>query len=45
MLTLADNLIKIQSGKYRIIYTIEEERLVILIVKIGQRKDGYRNIA
>ncbi|MCI5140644.1 MAG: hypothetical protein D3909_02735 [Candidatus Electrothrix sp. ATG1] len=27
------------------IYTIEEERLVILIVKIGQRKDVYRNLA
>ncbi|MCI5211019.1 MAG: type II toxin-antitoxin system RelE/ParE family toxin [Candidatus Electrothrix sp. ATG2] len=36
---------KVRSGNYRIIYTIEEERLVILIVKIGHRKDVYRNFA
>ena len=36
---------KVRSGNYRIIYTIEEERLVILIVKIGHRKDVYRNLA
>lgn len=36
---------KVRSGNYRIIYTIEEDRLVILIVKIGHRKDVYRNIA
>ncbi|WP_446010181.1 type II toxin-antitoxin system RelE family toxin [Candidatus Electrothrix sp.] len=36
---------KVRSGNYRIIYTIEEKRLVILIVKIGHRKDVYRNLA
>ncbi|MDU9050791.1 MAG: type II toxin-antitoxin system RelE/ParE family toxin [Candidatus Electrothrix sp. Rat3] len=36
---------KVRSGNYRIIYTIEEDRLVILIVKIGHRKDVYRNLA
>jgi mRNA interferase RelE/StbE len=36
---------KVRSGNYRIIYTIEEDRLVILIVKIGHRKDVYRNPA
>ncbi|WPD22597.1 MAG: type II toxin-antitoxin system RelE/ParE family toxin [Candidatus Electrothrix scaldis] len=35
---------KVRSGNYRIIYTIEEERLVILIVKIGHRKDVYQNL-
>jgi mRNA interferase RelE/StbE len=33
---------KIRSGDYRIIYEIQEERLVILLVKIGHRKDVYR---
>jgi mRNA interferase RelE/StbE len=33
---------KIRSGDYRIIYEIQEERLVILVVKIGHRKDVYR---
>ena len=35
---------KVRSGHYRIIYTIEEERLVIVIVKIGHRKDVYQNL-
>jgi mRNA interferase RelE/StbE len=33
---------RIRQGRYRIIYAIEEERLVILVVKIGHRKDVYR---
>ncbi len=36
---------KVRSGNYRIIYTIEEERLVILIVKIGHRKDVYKKLS
>ncbi len=35
---------KVRSGNYRIIYTIEEERLIILIVKIGHRKDVYKKL-
>jgi mRNA interferase RelE/StbE len=35
---------KIRCGNYRIIYEIHENRLVILIVRIGHRKDVYRNI-
>lgn len=30
---------KIRSGDYRIIYEIHDDRLVILVVKIGHRKD------
>ncbi len=35
---------KIRYGKYRIIYEIFDDRLVILIVKIGHRKDVYRHL-
>ncbi len=35
---------KVRCGNYRIIYEIHEERLVILVVKIGHRKDVYRNL-
>jgi len=35
---------KIRSGDYRIIYEIHDDNLVILIVKIGHRKDVYKDI-
>ncbi len=35
---------KIRSGDYRIIYEIYADRLVILIVKIGHRKDVYKRL-
>ena len=38
-----NNFHKVRCGNYRIIYGIHEDRLVILVVKIGHRKDYYRN--
>lgn len=35
---------KIRTGDYRIIYEIYEDRLVILVVKIGHRKDIYKRL-
>ena len=35
---------KIRTGDYRIIYEIHEERLVILVVKVGHRKDVYKRL-
>jgi len=35
---------RIRVGEYRVIYKIEEEVLVVLVVKIGHRKDVYRNL-
>ena len=35
---------KVRSGYYRIIYEIQGERLVILVVKIGHRKDVYKKL-
>ncbi|MDH5525668.1 MAG: type II toxin-antitoxin system RelE/ParE family toxin [Desulfobulbaceae bacterium] len=35
---------KVRSGDYRIIYEIHDYKLVILIVKIGHRKDVYKKI-
>ena len=35
---------KIRSGDYRIIYEIHDDTLVILVVKIGHRKDVDKNL-
>lgn len=32
---------RIRVGDYRIIYRLEEDRLIILIIKIGHRRDVY----
>ena len=36
---------KVRVGDYRIIYEIQDDVLVILIVKVGHRKDIYRNLS
>ena len=35
---------RIRVGDYRIIYEIQNNILLILIIKIGHRKDIYRNL-
>lgn len=37
-----DNLYRIRVGNYRVVYTIFEEKVLILIVKIGHRREVYR---
>ncbi|MEQ1845740.1 MAG: type II toxin-antitoxin system RelE/ParE family toxin [Nitrospira sp.] len=41
-LTGEDYLYRIREGDYRIIYTIQDKELIVLIVKIGDRKEVYR---
>ena len=36
---------KVRIGDYRIVYEIQEDVLVILVIKIGHRKDIYRNLS
>ena len=35
---------RIRAGDYRIIYEIHDDRLVILVVKVGHRKDIYERL-
>lgn len=35
---------KIRVGDYRIVYEIQDDILLILIIKIGHRKDIYRHL-
>lgn len=34
---------RVRQGIYRIIYEIEDARLTVLVVKVGHRRDIYRN--
>ena len=37
-----DDVFRIRIGKYRVLYSFDEGRLVILILKVGHRRDVYR---
>ncbi len=37
-----ENLWRIRVGDYRVVYEIHDDRLLILVVRIGHRKDIYR---
>jgi mRNA interferase RelE/StbE len=37
-----EDLYRIREGDYRIIYTIRDKELIVLVVKIGDRKEVYR---
>jgi mRNA interferase RelE/StbE len=36
------DLYRIRSGDYRVVYSIDDDMLVILVVKIGHRREIYR---
>jgi mRNA interferase RelE/StbE len=33
---------RLRKGRYRIVYSIQEDELTVWVVKVGQRKDIYR---
>ena len=37
-----DDQYRIRVGDYRVIYTIQDERLIVLVIRIADRKDAYR---
>jgi mRNA interferase RelE/StbE len=39
------DLFRIRSGDYRVIYQIKDDVLIVLVVRIGHRKDIYRNLS
>jgi len=38
------HLFRLRSGNYRIIYSIEDVRLIVLVIRIGHRRDVYRGL-
>ncbi len=41
-LTGYDDVYRVRVGRYRILYSISRHRLVIVILKVGHRRDVYR---
>jgi len=40
----SDDLYRIRKGDFRIIYKIEDEALIVTVVRVGNRKNVYRGI-
>ena len=38
------NLFRLRVGKYRIIYQVRDDVLVVMVVKVGHRRDVYRSL-
>lgn len=38
----ADQLYRIRVGDYRIVYAVEDDRLLVLVVRVGHRREVYR---
>lgn len=36
------DLYRVRTGDFRIIYRLEDQELVVLVVRIGHRRDVYR---
>lgn len=41
-LTGSDLLYRVRVGDYRVVYEVHDHRLLILVVKLGHRRDIYR---
>ena len=37
-----NNVYRVRAGNYRILYSIEDNYLVVIILKVGHRRDVYR---
>ena len=37
-------LLRVRVGDYRVLYQIVKERLVVLVVKVGHRREVYRRL-
>ena len=40
----AGDLYRMRVGDYRVLYTVEDDRLVVVVVDVGNRRDIYRSL-
>jgi len=38
-----DDVFRVRVGRYRVLYSVSARRLVIIVLKVGHRKDVYRS--
>jgi len=43
-LTNNNDLYRIRIGNFRVIYTVQNNQLIVLVVKIGHRREIYRKL-
>jgi mRNA interferase RelE/StbE len=43
-LTALDNLWRIRVGDYRVVYSIHDQELIVLIVHVAHRREVYRGL-
>lgn len=39
-----ESLYRIRLGEYRIVYEVRDKRLLILVIKVGHRREVYRHL-
>lgn len=37
-----DDLYRIRVGRYRVLYSIHDDELIVIVVRVGHRRDVYR---
>ncbi len=37
-----DDVFRIRSGVYRVLYAVVDDRLIVIVLKVGHRKEVYR---
>ena len=37
-----DNIYRVRTGDYRLVYRVEGEQLIVEVIRVGHRKDVYR---
>jgi mRNA interferase RelE/StbE len=38
------NAYRLRRGDYRVVYELHDDRLVVLVIRIGHRREVYRNL-
>ena len=37
-----DDVFRVRTGRYRVLYSVSKSKLIVVVLKVGQREDVYR---